>query len=73
MAAIRETGSAKLAAAAYKKETGIDLCKQTAWRLLTRNEHAYRKYRKVSMLSHAQAAWFCARASEVPLEQGDVD
>ena len=31
MAAIRETGSAKLAAAAYKKETGVDLCKQTAW------------------------------------------
>ena len=52
MAVIRETGSAKLAAAAYKKETGIDLCKQTAWRLLTENGHAYRKYRKVSMLSH---------------------
>ena len=53
MAAIRETGSAKLAAAAYKKETGVDLCKQTAWRLLTESGHAYRTYRKVSMLSHA--------------------
>ena len=53
MAAIRETESAKLAAAAYKKETGVDLCKQTAWRLLTESGHAYRKYRKVSTLSHA--------------------
>ena len=26
---------------------------QTAWRLLTENGYAYRKYRKVSMLSHA--------------------